>query len=128
MAWASKSEQRLAGSTNYQGSVSTLTSDSIRKAGSMSKAPDDLCGKIVSGSSGKKLYGSFVSSDSKSGISGSMGGSGYSGGARQHRLSEPAKRSQAGNTTRMTPGKGDKSPVMKVTSKTPKELRGGRGK
>jgi hypothetical protein len=128
MAYASKSEQRIAGSTNYQGSVSTLTGDSYRKAGSMSKSPDDLCGKISSGSPGKKMYGSFVSAETKTGIGGSMTASGFSGGPRQHRLSEAANRSQAGNTTRMTPGKGDKSPVMKVTSKTPKELRGGRGR
>jgi hypothetical protein len=39
---------------------------------------------------------------------------------------KPGKYSQKGMTTRLTPGKGDKSVSMKVTSTTPKALRGGR--
>lgn len=132
MPFASKSAQRLAGSMNYKGNESTLTNDSYKKVGNMgSKAPDRLIGNIASGSPGKKLYGSFVTSSGSSGLTGDMSEGGYTSGPKWKRAMEPGefqpgKASQAKNTTRMTLGKDEKPPVMKVTSKTPKALRGGR--
>lgn len=132
MAWASKAEQRLKASTNYTGAASELSNTSYRKAGDMGKSKDLLAGTLSSGSN-TAIYGVQQKASGSSGLAGNMSAKGYTDGPKWKRAMEPGnlqpgKRSQAGNTTRMSMGKGDKEPVMKVTSKTPKELRGGRGR
>jgi hypothetical protein len=133
MAFASRSEMRLKAATNYDGAKATLTNESYRRTGDMGSKADKLYGTLESGSAGKKLYGGYLKADGYTGVAGNMTSSGYTSGPKWKRAMEPGElkpgnRSQASNTTRMTPGKGDKEPVMKVTSKTPKELRGGRGR
>lgn len=140
MAYASKSAQRLAGSLNYKASESTLNGDSY----STSKVKDmgnngprklygtmKASGSNTDGMSKRGLYGNTYSAEMKSGVSGTLKGDGYPSGPKWKRAIEPGelkpgKASQASNTTRMTPGKGDKEVTMKVTSTTPKVLRGGK--
>lgn len=133
MAYQSKSEQRLAGSLNYKSSESTLNSDGIKGVKDMgSNGPSKLYGSMTGVSRERTpLYGNQVKSTSRSGLSGNMTESGYPNGPKWKRAIEPGEfkpgnRSQASNTTRMTPGKGDKGVAMKSTGTTPKALRGGR--
>ena len=93
---------------------------------------DKLWGKLEGGSN-KSMYGGMLKADGYTGVAGEMSKSGFTSGPKWKRAIEPGEfkpgtAAQAKNTTRLKPGSGDKSPVMKVTSKTPKELRGGRGR
>lgn len=140
MAYASKSFQRLAGSLNYKGSSATLNSDDYNTAKVKdmgTNGPRRLYGTMkASGSNsdgiGKRgLYGSTADQTMKSGVAGTLKGDGFPSGPKWKRAMEPGELkpgnySQAKNTTRMTPGGGSKSMAMKVTSTTPKTLRGGK--
>jgi len=88
MAYSSKAEQRLAGSTNYSGSTSTLESDNVKGPKDMgNNGPNKLMGKMdFSNGGSKKLYGSTVKASASSGVSGSMSGAGFPKGARQARI------------------------------------------
>lgn len=133
MAFQSKSEQRAALSKNYSGSVGTLQSTSVKGPSDMgNNGPKLLMGRMgTKGDVGKKLYGSFVKSTSSSGISGPMSGSGFPGGARQSRVTEPGNlkpgtAAQAKNTIRVNPDTSDQGSRLKLTGSTPKALRGGK--
>jgi len=136
MPYSGKAEQRLAGSLNYKASESTLTSSSVKGPKDMgNKKPDTIYGTLSSGGGNAglyrgALYGCTDDGGSPSGITGTLAGAGFPSGPRWKRAMEPGelkpgKASQAKNTVRMTPGKGDKSTVMKSTGTTPKALRGG---
>lgn len=139
MAFASKSEQRLAGSINYRGSDATLNGDSYRKAKTDmgNNGPRKLYGTMkASGSNtdgiGKRgLYGNTADRSMTSGVAGNLKGDGFPDGPKWKRAMEPGelepgKASQAKNTVRMKPGGGNKSMSMKTTGSTPKALRGGK--
>lgn len=73
MAYASKSEQRLAGSRDYAGSEGTLNSDSVKEAGDMGDKPTKIWGKVDSGTS-KKITGRVESKSTEARITGKVGG------------------------------------------------------
>jgi len=136
MAYSGKSEQRLAASLSYKGATGTLDSSNVKGPRDMgNNGPSRLVGSMStpgrnSDGIGKRgLYAQTVSGTA-SGVTGPMSGNGYPSGPKWKRAMEPGEfkpgnYAQAKNTTRMTPGKGDKSTVMKSTGTTPKALRGG---
>jgi len=89
-----------------------------------------LIGSLASGGGGKALIGKQASGTSTT-VAGKLAGAGFSGAPKWKRAMEPGElkpgtNKQAKNTVVMTPGKGDKAVAMKVTSKTPKVMRGGK--
>lgn len=81
MAYQSKSEQRIAGSTNYEGSSSTLNSDSVKEVKDMGKAPDKIWGKQGGGST-KAIFGKTGTRTGQGGLVGKLpkGATSYSKG------------------------------------------------
>lgn len=117
---------------NYGSSSGTLNSSNVKGPKDMgNNGPNKLMGKMSFGDQGKKLFGSTVKASSSSGISGPMSGSGYPGGARQTRLTEPGNlkpgtRAQAKNTTRINPDEGTVHATPQNRGSTAKVLRGGK--
>lgn len=132
MAFASKSEQRMKLSQGYDSNKSTLNSEGYRRTGDMgSEGKGRLVGKMNSGGEKVRLYGSSGKASGYSGLAGRQSDSGYTSGPKWKRAMEPGElkpgtRAQAGNTTRIKSGTGEKAAKMHTTGATPKALRGGR--
>lgn len=71
MAYQGKAEQRQAGSTNYEGSKSTLNSDSVKEEKSMGKAPDKIWTKQGGGST-KPIFGKTGTRTGQAGLTGKL--------------------------------------------------------
>lgn len=136
MAYSGKSEQRRASSINYKGATSTLDSTNVKGPKDMgNNGPSRLIGTVTGGGNSdgigrRGLIGTTVGGATASGLNGVRSSTGYTAGPKWKRAMEPGNlkpgtAAQKNNTTRMTPGKGDKSTVMRTTGSTPKALRGG---
>jgi hypothetical protein len=132
MAYESKVAKRLEGGRDYASSEKTLTSSTVSRRDFGSKGPDSLVGVLGRSSGNADLVRRQPSASSSTGLVGRASEDGrYPGGPRQKRATEPGPlkpgtAAQAHSTVRMTPGSGEKAPVMKSTGTTPKALRGGK--
>ncbi len=135
MAFSGKSEQREAAGTNYGSASGTLTSSTVKEPSKMGdNGPQKLAGQITRKSGGNNLSGKQPGSGSPSGLAGQLSGTGFRGGPQWKRAMEPGNLkpgtyAQKNNTTRIDPSDDNEDrakPRFKVTSSTPKALRGGR--
>lgn len=81
MAYASKGEQRIEGSTNYKASERTLNSDGYERESDMGKSSEKIWGRTGSGKSAS-LSGKTGTRSAESKLVGKMTGAGYSGGKK----------------------------------------------
>jgi hypothetical protein len=81
MAYQSKAEQRMAGSTDYSASEGTLNSDSVKEMKDMGKAPEKIWGK-QGGGKVKNIYGKVETRSGQAGLNGKLakGATSYSKG------------------------------------------------
>jgi hypothetical protein len=81
MAYASKGEQRIDGSTNYGGSASTLTSDTYSEENRMGKAPDKIWSK-QGGGKAASITGKTGTRTGDSKLTGKLEGTSFRGGKK----------------------------------------------